>query len=150
MKKIQLNIEDNKELKSYDEVLEHIYKQHLQSGTVKDSYLAALKEREVNYPTGILLDGYAVAIPHCDVEHANKPAIFIMRLSNPIEVDRADEDEKLAVQLVINLVVTDPAAQLNLLKSLFRNLQEASFYQNLSSLPINEAKFLFNSTIINQ
>lgn len=73
-----------------------------------------------------------------------------MRLSNPIEVDRADEDEKLAVQLVINLVVTDPAAQLNLLKSLFRNLQEASFYQNLSSLPINEAKFLFNSTIINQ
>lgn len=150
MKNIQLNIEDSNEFKNYDEVLAYIYKQHLNNGTVKDSYLAALKEREMNYPTGILLDGYSIAIPHCDIEHANKPAIFIMRLSNPINVDRADEDEKLAVQLVINLVVTNPAAQLNLLKSLFRNLQEASFYQKLLSLPVNEAKSLFTSTIINQ
>lgn len=150
MDKIKISIHDSKEFNTYDEVLVHIYENHLATETVKSSYLNALREREANYPTGIKLDGYSVAIPHCDIKHANKPTIYIIRLPKPVLVNRADEDEKLSVSLVINLVVTDPSAQLMLLRSLFHNLQDVSFYQKLLKLPIEEADSLFVSTIINQ
>lgn len=100
------------------------------------------------YPTGILLDGYSVAIPHCDSNRANSPSIYIIRLPEPVQVDQADGDDKLWVKLIINLVVTDPANQLQLLKALFSNLQMEDFYQNLLELPSEKAQALFISTVM--
>ena len=59
---ISINVADCAAYKNYDEVLEHIHQKHLADGIVRDTYLQALREREADYPTGILLDGYAVAI----------------------------------------------------------------------------------------
>lgn len=141
-------VADGATFKNYDEVLQHIHEKLSAEGIVKGTYLNALREREAEYPTGILLDGYAVAIPHCDSQHANNPAIYIIRLPEPVQVNQADGDEKLWVKLVVNLVVTDPADQLPLLKALFNHLQMADFYHNLLELPADEAKALFLSTII--
>jgi galactitol PTS system EIIA component len=44
--------------------------------------------------------------------------------------------------------VTDPADQLQMLKSLFNHLQIEDFYQKLLNLPAKEAEALFISTII--
>ena len=118
------------------------------AGIVKESYLEALMAREREYPTGIELDGYAVAIPHCDTEHALKPAIYILRTPRPILVNQADGDNQLETQLIINLVVTSPLDQLQLLKSLFSHLQDKDFYKKLLELPAEEAKSLFNSTVV--
>lgn len=148
MNTVSINVADGAAFQNYDEVLQHIYKQQRAQGTVKDTYLQALREREAMYPTGILLDGYSVAIPHCDAHHANSPAIYIMRLPEPVLVNQADGDDQLQVKLVINLVVTDPANQLQLLKALFSNLQIKDFYHNLLALPAEEAKVLFTSTIV--
>ncbi|HGT8262060.1 TPA: PTS galactitol transporter subunit IIA, partial [Escherichia coli] len=65
-----------------------------------------------------------------------------------IPVNRADEDGILWVRLVVNLIVTDPADQLRLLKPLFNHLQNEEFYQNLLTLPVDDAKALFVSKII--
>lgn len=92
---ISINVADGAAFKNYDEVLEHIHQKHLADGIVRETYLQALREREADYPTGILLDGYAVAIPHCDSQHAVSPAIYIIRLPQEIEVNQADGDEKL-------------------------------------------------------
>jgi PTS system galactitol-specific IIA component len=145
---ISINVADGAAFKNYDEVLEHIHHKHYADGIVKDTYLKALREREADYPTGILLDGYAVAIPHCDSQHAISPAIYIIRLPNDIEVNQADGDDKLWVRLVVNLVVTHPADQLQLLKALFNHLQIADFYHQMLELPAEEAKALFVNTII--
>lgn len=148
MNTISINVADGAAFKNYDEVLEHIHEKHYTNGIVKETYLNALREREADYPTGILLDGYAVAIPHCDSQHAISPAIYIIRLPEAIEVNQADGDGKLEVKLVINLVVTQPSDQLQLLKALFNNLQIADFYHQILELPAEEAKTLFVNTII--
>lgn len=148
MNAISINVADGAAFKNYDEVLKHIHEKHLPEGIVRESYLKALREREADYPTGILLDGYAVAIPHCDSQHAVNPAIYIIRLPQEIEVNQADGDEKLRVRLVINLVVTHPSEQLQLLKALFNHLQMADFYHQMLDLPAEEAKALFINTII--
>lgn len=148
MNAIAINVADGAAFKNYDEVLKHIHEKHLAEGIVRESYLKALREREADYPTGILLDGYAVAIPHCDSQHAVNPAIYIIRLPQEIEVNQADGDEKLRVRLVINLVVTHPSEQLQLLKALFNHLQMADFYHQMLDLPAEEAKALFINTII--
>lgn len=148
MNAISINVADGAAFKNYDEVLKHIHEKHLAEGIVRESYLKALREREADYPTGILLDGYAVAIPHCDSQHAVNPAIYIIRLPQEIEVNQADGDEKLRVRLVINLVVTHPSEQLQLLKALFNHLQMADFYHQMLDLPAEEAKALFINTII--
>lgn len=147
MSSLTISVADGAAFNNYDEVLQHIHGKLYAEGTVKESYLAALREREAEYPTGILLDGYAVAIPHCDSQHANNPSINIIRLPKPVQVNQADGDEKLSVKLVVNLVVTDPADQLQLLKALFNHLQKADFYHKLLELPADEAKALFVSTI---
>lgn len=148
MNAISINVADGAAFKNYDEVLKHIHEKHLAEGIVRESYLKALREREADYPTGILLDGYAVAIPHCDSQHAVNPAIYIIRLPQEIEVNQADGDEKLRVRLIINLVVTHPSEQLQLLKALFNHLQMADFYHQMLDLPAEEAKALFINTII--
>lgn len=148
MSTVTINVADGAAFKNYDSVLQHIHEKLSAEGIVKETYLAALREREAEYPTGILLDGYAVAIPHCDSQHAISPSIYIIRLPEPVEVNQADGDDKLWVKLVINLVVTDPANQLQLLKALFNHLQMEEFYHNLLELPADEAKALFVSTII--
>ncbi|HGP1087852.1 TPA: PTS galactitol transporter subunit IIA [Klebsiella pneumoniae] len=143
-----VNVTDVTTCKNYDEVLQHIHVTQTAAGIVKETYLNALREREADYPTGILLDGYSVAIPHCDSQHAIKPAVYIIRLPEAIEVNEADGDGKLWVNLVINLVVTHPADQLQLLKALFNHLQMADFYHQMLELPAEEAKAMFINTII--
>lgn len=148
MSTVTINVADGAAFQNYDDVLQHIHEKLSSDGIVKASYLEALREREALYPTGILLDDYAVAIPHCDANHANSPSIYIIRLPQPVLVNQADGDDQLPVSLVINLVVTDPSNQLQLLKALFNNLQNEAFYNNLLELPAEEAKSLFISTIL--
>jgi len=143
-----LNVADGIPFASYQDVFKYLHDELTAAGIVKESYLHALTAREKEYPTGIDLDGYAVAIPHCDSQHAIEPAIYIVRTPTPISVNQADGDGELETRLVINLVVTDPQDQLKLLKSLFNNLQDRVFYQQLIDLPSAEVKTLFNSKVI--
>ncbi|KAB7896334.1 PTS galactitol transporter subunit IIA [Rouxiella sp. S1S-2] len=148
MKAFELNVADGIPFKSYENVFKYLHEKLTMAGIVKESYLEALIAREREYPTGIELDGYAVAIPHCDTEHALKPSIYILRTPQPILVNQADGDNQLETQLIINLVVTNPLDQLQLLKSLFSNLQDKDFYKKLLELPAEEAKSLFNSKVV--
>lgn len=148
MSSFNISVTDNASLTSYDDVLVHIYNKLHSEGIVKESWLEAMREREANYPTGIELEGYSIAIPHCSSEHANHPAICIIRTPDAIKVNQADGDDELSVKLIISLVVTDPSDQLKLLKSLFSNIQIEDFYHQLLELPADEAKALFVSTII--
>lgn len=100
---------------------------------VKPTYRQAIFEREANFPTGIDLGFGAVAIPHCDASHANKPCIYLIKPKQPVKFDRADDEGKVEVHLIIALVVTDPKEQMTLLRSLFSSLQDEDFYRSLTS-----------------
>ncbi|CUX38288.1 PTS sugar transporter subunit IIA [Clostridium sp. C105KSO13] len=72
-------IDDDKEYTD-KEVLHIIGKKLLDRGYVKESFGEALLEREANYPTGLAMMPYPVAIPHTDPGHVNEPCISIVRI----------------------------------------------------------------------
>ncbi|MDR1930826.1 MAG: PTS sugar transporter subunit IIA [Treponema sp.] len=73
----------------------------LARGYVKESFSAAILERERLYPSGLPMEGHKIAIPHTDSEHVNESVILFARLARPLEFSSmGDPDEKLQVQLI--------------------------------------------------
>lgn len=116
---------------SADEALHHIGEKMVSDGICHTTYPAALLEREATYPTGIALDGHAVAIPHCEAIHAIEPAIYLIRPEAPVEFQQADDDGTVRAELIIALIVTNPEQQLTLLRTLFGQLQQPDFIEHL-------------------
>lgn len=150
MQACDLIIKDNITFSNYKDALHHISSTLAALGIVKTSHDAALLKREEMFPTGIALADYAVAIPHCEAEHAIKPAIYIIKPLTPVTFHRPDEDGTVDVSLIIALVVTSPADQLELLRALFSNLQNYTFYQTIISSSPDEIKQLFQQKIFHQ
>ncbi|ELY5815746.1 PTS galactitol transporter subunit IIA [Cronobacter turicensis] len=128
--------------------LAHIGETMLAKGVVRDTYPAALLEREAAFPTGIALERHAVAIPHCEAIHAVSPAIYLIRPDSPVWFQRADDDGEVAVSLIIALIVDNPAAQLTLLRRLFGKLQDPDVLDALLQAPDAELATRFEQTIL--
>ncbi|MHB1978825.1 PTS galactitol transporter subunit IIA [Escherichia coli] len=106
------------------EVLTHIGNEMLAKGVVHDTWPQALIAREAEFPTGIMLEQHAIAIPHCEAIHAKSSAIYLLRPTNKVHFQQADDDNDVAVSLVIALIVENPQQQLKLLRCLFGKLQQ--------------------------
>lgn len=132
---------------SATEALRHIGEKMVKQGICYPGYPAALIEREAMYPTGIALDGHAVAIPHCEARHAVEPAIYLIRPLQPVEFQQADDDGTVMAELIIALVVTQPEQQLTLLRTLFGQLQQPEFIDSLLSAPEERIADCFNSRL---
>jgi PTS system galactitol-specific IIA component len=92
---------DNLEVSTKEEALTIMCNTLLSKGYVKDSFLAAILERERLYPSGLPMEGHKIAIPHTDAEHVNESVILFARLAKPIEFSSMGEpDEKIQVQLI--------------------------------------------------
>jgi PTS system galactitol-specific IIA component len=119
---------------SDSEALEAIFQSGLAAGALKDSWLAAVLERESHSPTG-LPTVIPVAIPHTDAEHALKDGIGFFRLIEPVEFgEMGSIGEKIPVQLIIPLVITDPKEQLDLLMAVIGLVQDTEKMKELVSL----------------
>ena len=126
----------------------HIGEEMLAKGVVHESYPQALIEREATFPTGIALEHHAVAIPHCEAVHAKSPAIYLIRPETPVNFQQADDDEEIAVSLIIALIVENPTAQLKLLRRLFSELQNPNTIEALLNAPDAELAMLFREKIL--
>jgi PTS system galactitol-specific IIA component len=94
---------------TWEEVLSALSGTALEHGYVRDSFPAALIERERRYPTG-LPAGLATAIPHADPEHVLTAGLGIARLAHPVSFGELGRSSSmLDVRLVVMLLV--PAAQ---------------------------------------
>ena len=87
------------------EVLTHIGNEMLAKGVVYDTWPQALIAREAEFPTGIMLEQHAIAIPHCEAIHAKSSAIYLLRPTNKVHFQQADDDNDVEVSLVIALIV---------------------------------------------
>lgn len=130
-----------------EQALTHIGKTMLQAGVVKSSYPQALLYREAEFPTGIMLENHAIAIPHCEAEHAIEPAIYLIRPDSPVPFAQADDDNHVGASLIIALIVTHPAEQLMLLRNLFGQLQEPTFVEQLLSAQENQLADIFKQQV---
>lgn len=108
-------------------VLQYMADNLCQLGFVKESYAAAVIEREKRFATGLPSLNGGVAIPHTDVKHVNKAAISVARLKHKTDfVIMGDDSETVAVEIVFMLAMKEEHAQLTLLQNLMAFLQDES------------------------
>lgn len=121
------------EADSSDEVFEQLGGVLTHEGYAKDSYVEALKKREREFPTGLDIDGFGVAIPHTDVSHVNKGATGVAVLKKPVTfIQMGTDDEEVEVKLVFMLSVTDPNAHIDELQKILAIIQDTDVLEQLS------------------
>ena len=104
----------------------------IDAGYAKESYIDALIKRESEFPTGLDVDGFGVAIPHTDVSHVLKAGIAIAVLKNPVTfIQMGTDDETVEVKLVFMLSVTDPNAHIDKLQRILEIIQDTAVLDQL-------------------
>lgn len=102
-------------------------------GYCRETYVEALKQREKEFPTGIDMGGFGVAIPHTDVSHVLKKGIAIATTKEPVSfVQMGTDDETVNVRVVFMLAV-DEKGHLELLQAILGILQDITVIERLSS-----------------
>jgi PTS system galactitol-specific IIA component len=92
---------ENLEADTREEALTKMCTLLFSKGYVKDSFTAAILERERLYPSGLPMEGHKIAIPHTDAEHVLESVILFARLAKPLEfASMGDPDEKMQVRLI--------------------------------------------------
>lgn len=109
---------------SQDELFEAMFKTMYQAGVVKDNYLEGIKEREAEYPTGLLIGNTGFAIPHTDSSKVNYSQICFASLNQPVKFSNmGDKNDKVEVELVFMLAMSQPHEQVQTLQNLIALFQ---------------------------
>lgn len=120
------------EAKTSDDVMDVMGSKFVQLGYCKDSYIQALKDREVEFSTGIDIDGVGVAMPHTDVSHVHKSGIGIATLREPVTfIHMATDDVPVPVRLVFMLAVDDPNRHLSEIQDILAIIQDKPTLEKL-------------------
>ena len=137
----------NLEAKTYEDVMRAVGQKVTAEGFAKESYVDALINREKDFPTGLDIDGFGVAIPHTDVSHVNKAATAIAILKNPVTfVQMGTDDDYVDAKVVFVLAVDDPKGHLEQLQRIISIIQDKDALEKLTQ--VNEASEIIN--VINE
>ena len=122
------------EVKDSSEIMEKMGDRFIKEGLCKESYITALINRESEFPTGIDVDGFGIAIPHTDVSHVNEAGIGIAILKEPVRfIQMGTDDEEVDTKVVVMLAVDDPQKHLSTLQSILGILQDKNVLFQLSN-----------------
>ncbi|MBR0598253.1 PTS sugar transporter subunit IIA [Sinanaerobacter chloroacetimidivorans] len=104
-----------------EDVIRQVGKALFDNGFVKETYVDAVAEREKIYPTGLQLKGIAVAMPHTDSAHVNKPAICVAKLEKPVVfAHMGDPDTLVEAEIIFMMAIRSPDEQIDNLKSVLK------------------------------
>lgn len=121
-------------IESAQEAMTYLGQELLEGGVVKNSFIPALLEREKIFPTGLLFDGYGVAIPHTDAEHVLKTQVAVMTLEKPVIFRQmASHDQTVKVQFIVMLAIKEAHSQLEMLQKLMAILQDKALVEEILS-----------------
>ena len=92
-------------------------------GYARPSFVEAVVQREKDYPTGLPLP-VPIAIPHAEAGHVLRPGLAALVPPRPLTFhEMGGRERTVEVQMVLMLLVDDPAAQVSLLARLMRALR---------------------------
>lgn len=106
--------------KTDEEILGILSDKLCEQGIVKEDYKKNVILREKNYPTGLPLAHYKVAIPHTDACYVKETRICVAALKEPVEFGTmgSSSDERIPVHLIVMLAIKEQHAQLDVLQEL--------------------------------
>ncbi|PAO30001.1 hypothetical protein BST50_04400 [Vibrio vulnificus] len=89
-----------------DELITILANSLIADGLAKESYLEAVLNREIEHPTGIDCGDYAIATPHTDNIHANKPGLAVAVLNDDVIFMNADKSgQELKPSIVVMICI---------------------------------------------
>lgn len=80
---------------TWESLLQNIAGLLLQAGAVKESYAAALIQREQEYPTGLPLGKFNFALPHTYPQHILRHAVAVAVPKHPVAFRSMEDPEQL-------------------------------------------------------
>ncbi|WP_252991529.1 PTS galactitol transporter subunit IIA [Shigella sonnei] len=119
----------------------------LQQPDIVETLITLPETQLKEYFTKYVLE-HAIAIPHCEAIHAKSSAIYLLRPTNKVHFQQADDDNDVEVSLVIALIVENPQQQLKLLRCLFSKLQQPDIVETLITLPETQLKEYFTKYVL--
>lgn len=115
----------NVDAKDAEDAIRQVGQKFLNAGFVKDTYIDAVVAREVTYPTGLQLADIAVAMPHTDPQHVNRPGVCIAQLAHPVTfVHMGDPDTLVQAEMLFMMAIKDPDEQVALLQKVLSVFQQ--------------------------
>lgn len=126
--------------KNNHDVIETLGRELVEKGYVKSEYIDAVKAREVNYPTGLNVQGdVKVAIPHADSCYVNESHIAFASLQQPVSFQNMEDPQsQIQIKLVFMLAIKDPSQQVGILQKLMELFQDTDVLKQLSELQDQE------------
>ncbi|MCB2295302.1 PTS sugar transporter subunit IIA [Clostridium algoriphilum] len=122
----------NLDAKSKEDVFKALHEELYKKENVKESFYGGLVKRENEFPTGLALSNYNVAIPHTDAEHVINSCIAVATLKNPVVFQcMEDESKSIEVSVVFMLAMGDAHSHIEMLQKLVSLIQNDSFLENV-------------------
>ena len=111
--------------KTTDDVFEQLGSKFIQEGFCKDNYVEELKKREKDYPTGLAINGFGIAIPHTEAANVLREAEGIMTLNEPVHfVQMGTTDTIIDVKVVMMLSIENPKKKKKKLQRIIAIIQD--------------------------
>lgn len=111
--------------KDAQDAIRQVGQRFFQAGFVKDTYIDAVVARETTYPTGLQLAEIAVAMPHTDPQHVNRPGVCIAQLKHPVTfAHMGDPDTLVQAEMLFMMAIKNPDEQIELLQKVLSVFQQ--------------------------
>lgn len=118
-------VELNLELSTKEDVITKLSEKMRDKNIVEAEFLEEVLKREKEFPTALEGTHINFAIPHTDPEHVKEAAIAVALLKNKVEFFNMNNyEEKIEVELVLVLAITDASKQVKLLQKLMEIMQD--------------------------
>lgn len=106
---------------------------------VRAGFAEGCVRREREHATGICSD-IPVAIPHCKSEDILRSGVCYLRLEEPVEFQRMDDDyETIMTRSIFNLAIQDGGDHLDFLQKMMAVVGDEAFMQSLEQADIRAA-----------
>lgn len=128
--KLQITGLDNSE-----EALAFLSDKLEEKGVVNNQFKENILKREIEFATGLYVNGVGVAIPHTDPDYVNYSQIALMTLKNPIDFKQmGDHSVDVPVQIIFMLALKESHQHLEMLQKLVEFIQNTEAINTLLAL----------------
>lgn len=115
-----------------DDVLEKLGGTFIETGYSTQDYVVALKAREAQFPTGLDINGFGVAIPHTDAGYVIQETVGIATLKQPVKfIQMGSDDTPVMINVVFMLAIEDPKTHIKKLQKILRIIQDEVVLENI-------------------
>lgn len=117
---------------SQSDIFDFLSKELLKEDLITEEYGQKIVEREAIYPTGLLVNGIGVAIPHTDSFYVKSSQIAFLSLKNPVFFNEmGTNNSPIPVKLIFMLALKEAHEQPIMLQRLVELFQKKEVLKQL-------------------